>query len=124
MSAFTASVRAAARIAAMQGGQFAAGAAQGAAGYGHIQTGPPRAANGLGVVAGTTARDRYQTQQAAQRAAYSARTQHAARAVSAPAAAMARTQAVGNPHAAANAAATAASRAARAATAASRAARS
>ena len=113
MSAFAGAVRTAARVASMQGGQFAAGAAQGAAGYGHIQTGPPNLANGLGVVAGQTARDRYQTQQAAQRAAYSARAQHAARSVSAPAAAIARTQAVGNPHAAANAAATAADRSAR-----------
>jgi len=113
MSAFASSVRMAARIAAMQGGQFAAGAAQGAAGYGHVQTGPPSLANGLGVVAGTTARDQYQTQQAVQRAAYSARAQHAARSVSAPAAAIARTRAVGNPHAAANAAASAADRTSR-----------
>ena len=113
MSAFASSVRMAARVAAMQGGQFAAGAAQGAAGLGHIQTGPPNLANGLGVIAGQTARDRYRAQQATQRAAYSARTQFAARSVSAPAAAIARTRAVGNPHAAANAAATAAARAAR-----------
>jgi hypothetical protein len=113
MSAFASSVRMAAQVAAMQGGQFAAGAAQGAAGLGHIQTGRPRGAAGLGVVAGTTARDQYQTQQAMQRAAYSARTQHAARSVTGPAAAIARTQAVGNPHAAANAAANAADRASR-----------
>lgn len=113
MSAFAASVRAAARIAAMQGAQFGAGAAQGAAGYGHVQTGPPNAANGLGVVAGQTARDRYQTQQAMRRAAYNPRAQHAARTVSGPAAAVARTQAIGSPHAAANAAATASDRASR-----------
>ena len=79
----------------MQGGQFAAGAAQGAAGYGHVQTGPPSISNGLGVAAGQSARDRFQNQQANQRAAFNARTQHAARNVSAPAAAIARTQSVG-----------------------------
>jgi hypothetical protein len=97
MSAFASSVRAAARIAAMQGGQFAAGAAQGAAGLGHIQTGPPTLAGGLGTVAGQTARDRYLAQQAAQRFAYDPRARHAARTVSAPAAAVARTQAATNP---------------------------
>ncbi len=107
MSAFAASIRTAARVAAMQGGQFAAGAAQGAAGYGHIQTGPPNLANGLGVVAGQTARDRYQQQQALQRAAYNARTQHAMRTVSSPAAAVARTQTAGTRQAVASASAAA-----------------
>jgi len=95
MSAFASSARLAARFVAMQGGQFAAGAAQGAAGLGHVQTGPPNLANGAGVAAGQTARDRYTNQEALRRAAYDPRARHAARTIPAPAAASARTAAIG-----------------------------
>ncbi len=95
MSLFARSMATARQYAAVQGGQFAVGAAQGAAGYGHLQTGQPTAAGGLGALTGETLRTRYDHRQAMHSAAYNARAMHATRTVSTPASAVVRTRALG-----------------------------